>query len=507
MKYLYLSTIILFASCAQQTVLTGGDKDVASPVLLIDSNLKNTNFREQSFLLEFDENIQFLKGKRGVIINPEINNIEYTDDKNSLEIKWEDTLKNETTYSFVFRNSIADITENNKIKELNYVIATGDKIDSGRISGFVYKYPEKTPLKEALIIAKALGKSTNYYKSYSDSKGKFTFNNLKKDEYLLHTFEDENNNFKLDTNTEIHGFIKDTVELNDSILSIIVYEADKKISIEKVKYNLQGNLSLSFNVSIDSCIVSDLTTGTTYFSNILSENHKFYFADTIKKHVIVVQSKYFLNDTIRIASENKRIKNKLIYKQLVSNQLESNNKFILDFNQYIKKIDTSKIKLLLDTTIIKADFQHQNNLLTIIPENSDGSFKMILFPESIEGIKNIKKDTSSINFTFLQERKLSSFGLNIKNLPFKKSILQVLKNDQILKQISFSGSQLDTIIPKCFVGKYKLKLIADLDGNNYWTKGDIKIRKNPEPIFDYKGEVELKKNWITNIIWDFQNEK
>ena len=118
MKYLYLSTIILFASCAQQTVLTGGDKDVASPELLIDSNLKNTNFREQSFLLEFDENIQFLKDKRGVIINPAINNIEYTDDKNTLEIKWEDTLKNETTYSFVLRNSIADITENNKIKEI-----------------------------------------------------------------------------------------------------------------------------------------------------------------------------------------------------------------------------------------------------------------------------------------------------------------------------------------------------------------------------------------------------
>jgi hypothetical protein len=117
----------LLLSCAQQTSLTGGDKDTLAPILMVDSNMSLVNMKQTSINLEFNENIQFLKGKRALITNPPISEVVVTDEKNKIEINWEDTLHPNTTYSFLFLNSIADITEKNKIKEFNYVLSTGEK--------------------------------------------------------------------------------------------------------------------------------------------------------------------------------------------------------------------------------------------------------------------------------------------------------------------------------------------------------------------------------------------
>ena len=58
-------------------------------------------------------------------------NIVVTDEKNKIDLNWEDTLHLKYYLFFLFLNSIADITEKNKIKEFNYVVSTGEKIDSG----------------------------------------------------------------------------------------------------------------------------------------------------------------------------------------------------------------------------------------------------------------------------------------------------------------------------------------------------------------------------------------
>ena len=73
-------------SCAQQTILTGGPKDNNPPELLLDSNRNITNFSENHYLLEFNENIQIIKDKRSFITNPKINNIELIEEKNKIDL-------------------------------------------------------------------------------------------------------------------------------------------------------------------------------------------------------------------------------------------------------------------------------------------------------------------------------------------------------------------------------------------------------------------------------------
>ena len=62
MRPIYLF-ILFITSCAQQTILTGGDKDVKAPILLIDSNFQNKSFHYKNLTLPFNERVQFLKDK------------------------------------------------------------------------------------------------------------------------------------------------------------------------------------------------------------------------------------------------------------------------------------------------------------------------------------------------------------------------------------------------------------------------------------------------------------
>ena len=487
-------------------------KDNNPPELLLDSNRNITNFSENHISLEFNENIQIIKDKRSFITNPKINNIELIENKNKIDLVWDDSLTENTTYSFMFLNSIADITESNKkIGKLNYIISTGTEIDSGGIHGFINKYPEKLPLENALIFAKELNSHSKFYRTYSNSNGEYLLNNLKKGMYILYCFDDENNDYLLDTVSEIHGFYFDTIKIKNKILDkdIIAYKLYEKIILDKIKFNPLGHLELKFNRPIDSCSVLDLNSNYLYSSNNFNDKHHFYFKDTIQKRSVIIKSKKEFYDTIRIAYDNsKPYKNKIIYKEYINPQLESPKGYRLAFNQYINGIDTSLIEILSDSVIIPTKFEFKKNILSIFPLKKLSSYEMTLFPKSIVGVKNTKEDTSLVAFKINEKRNLSSLELKVNNiLSFNNAIIQIYKPDLISKEIHISENRLDTTLHNCLPGKYYLKLIGDLNSDGYWTIGNIKNRVLPEPIIDYEGSVELKKNWTANLFWDFKIEK
>ena len=509
MKYLYILILSFLVGCAQQTALTGGEKDINAPILMVDSTKEIRNFDQSSILLKFNENVQFIDGNKGFITNPEIKNVEAIQDKRNLEIKWKDSLTSNTTYSFLFLNSIADITESNKISSFNYIISTGDYLDSGSISGQVFKYPEKNILENSLVKLVSVSNSDFCYKTYSNKNGEFKIDNIKNGEYLMYSFIDENDNLLLDTTTEVHGFLLDTIFIKDSsgFKNIINYEALKSASLDKVKFNDLGHLELDFNTPIDSCTVIDITTNKTYFSNRIINKHHFYFSDTLKKHTVIISSPNKFYDTLRVAVDLKTaVNSKLSYKKYEEKTLESKFGYTLDFNQFIKGFDSSLIKIMADSININSSFKYSENYLTILPMEEHKNYKMTLFPGSIDGLKKSKEDTSTVNFSLIQDDDLSSLELNVFNLPFKNSILQILKNEEVVKQFNINGEKLDTTILRCYPGDYKIKIVADLDGNGYWSKGDLVNRILPEPIFIYQEVIKLKKNWTLNIQWDFTKE-
>ena len=509
MRFIYIILFLGLFSCAQQTSLTGGDKDTLAPVLMVDSNMSLVNMKQNSINLEFNENIQFLKGNRALITNPSISEVKVKEEKNKIEINWKDTLNSNTTYSFLFIKSIADITEKNKINEFNYVVSTGPKIDSGSIKGTIIKYPEKIVFENALIRIVNVNDNEFTYRTYADKNGKYQLNNIKNGEYQLYCFLDENDNLLLDTLTEDHGFCRDSILVSDSstILNTIAFSPKRKKSLDKSSFNYFGRLELEFNIPVDSCMVTDLTTKTIYQSNAMNSKHLFYFSDTLAKHSLIIKSGNEFKDTIRVSYDDKtEIENKISYKEQKSNTLISKEGFTLEFNQFLKEIDTSLIELAVDSTLINASFKVNKNLLSIFPESKVKNYKMTLLPNSITGIKEAKKDTSIVNFVISNSNNLSTLELNVINIPYPKSIVQIIQNKQVVKELRVSGKKLEYSISRCKPGDYEIKLIGDLNGDGYWTIGNIEKKVLPEPIVDYNGVLQLKKNWTSNIQWDFKLE-
>ena len=509
MRFLYLIVVLGLFSCAQQTSLTGGDKDTLAPILIVDSNVSLVNMKQASINLEFNENIQFLRAKRALITNPSIRDIEVTEEKNKIEINWEDTLNPNTTYSFLFINSIADITEKNKINEFNYVVSTGPKIDSGSLLGTIIKYPEKKVFENALLRIVNVNDKVYTYRTYTDKNGKYQLNNIKNGEYQLYCFKDENDNLLLDTLTEEHGFLRDNILVSDSstISNIIAFSPKRKKSLDKNSFNDFGKLELEFNVPVDSCSITDLTTNTVYQSNTMSSKHFFYFSDTLTKHLLIIKSGNDFKDTIRIScDDNIGTENKISFKEQKSNTLASKEGFTLEFNQFIKEIDTSLIEIFVDSILINASFKVNKNLVSIVPKSKVNNYKMILLPNSITGIRETKKDTSIVNFNISNNNNLSTLELNIFNIPYPKSIIKIIQNKKVVKQLRVSGEKLEYSISRCNPGDYEIKLIGDLNGDGYWTIGNIEKRVLPEPIVEYNGLLQLKKNWTNNIQWDFKLE-
>lgn len=509
MRFIYLIFILLLLSCAQQTSLTGGEKDTLAPILMVDSNRSFVNMKEASINLKFNENIQFLKGKRALITNPPISEVVVTEEKNKIEINWEDTLNPNTTYSFLFLNSIADITEKNKIKEFNYVVSTGPKIDSGLLMGTIIKYPEKEVFKDGLIRIVNSKDKKYTYRTYTDKNGKYQLNNIKKGEYQLYCFQDENNNLQLDTLMEDHGFYKEAILVSDSstIANTIAYSPKRKTSLDNYSFNHFGRLELEFNTPVDSCMVTDLTNNTIYQSNYMSSKHLFYFSDTLAKHSLIIKSGKDFEDTIRVSYVVKtELENKISYKEEKTNTLISKEGFTLEFNQFIKEIDTSLIEIAADSILINASFKINKNFLTIFPKSKENNFKMTLLPNSVTGIKEAKKDTSIVNFMISNNNNLSTLELTIFNIPYPKSIIQIIKNKQVVKELRVSADKQEYSISRCEPGDYELKLIGDWNGDGYWTIGNIEKNILPEPIVDYNGVLQLKKNWTSNIQWDFKSE-
>lgn len=510
MKKLFVILVLFSCSCAQQTALTGGTKDVLAPKIVIDTTVlkEPVNFKSNEIILNFNENIQFIKGKRSILINPPLENKEIICEEKKLTVKWEDSLSPKTTYTFNFRESIADLTEKNKIPLLSYTFSTGEYIDSGLFEGNVIIYPKKKPAEEFLIKLQAIASEQREYYGFTDLQGKFKIKNIIKGEYFITAYEDKNKDFVLDTLNGVQGFMIDTISIIDTCeaYTIDAFEPDKKIKIENLTLNNLGLLEVEFNQSIDSCVVTDTNSKTNYYSFEDKTKHQFYINDTAKKYILIINGKSAaFCDTLRAIPKEKGIELKLLsYKKSQNIGLSYNPNLDLLFNQFITRIDTSKLELSKDSIPISYKSSHERNLLKIAPLTGPGNYTLTFFPESVKGIKYDKEDTSVVNFNLKSNEELSSFELSIQNIPHHNSIVQIIQNEIIKKEFTFKGQTIDTVFKNCYPGNYNIKIISDKDNNNYWTSGDIKKQRLPEEIYFYQDEIKLKKNWTTNVNWDFK---
>jgi len=216
----YTFILALLFSCAHPVNPGGGPKDEDAPVVLSTfPENGSANFYGDKFTVEFDEFIKLEDILNQALISPPLfERPDYKVKGKSLQVKFNEELKPNTTYSVYFGDAITDITEGNPVSNYTYIFSTGSYVDSLSLQGKVVDAYSLEPIEACFVM---LYKDDNdtlsldslplmlrpYYLSKTDEEGRFRLNGLGVDEFLLFAILDMNSSLSFDQPNEQIAFI------------------------------------------------------------------------------------------------------------------------------------------------------------------------------------------------------------------------------------------------------------------------------------------------------------
>ena len=115
--------LIITGACAKISAPTGGARDKLPPVVVksIPGN-SATNFRGKSISVTFDEYVVLDNINEKFMVSPPMKKKPRVFIKGkSVNIEFEDKLKDSTTYTFYFQDAIKDLNEGNILRNYQFV--------------------------------------------------------------------------------------------------------------------------------------------------------------------------------------------------------------------------------------------------------------------------------------------------------------------------------------------------------------------------------------------------
>lgn len=515
--FLLLSFIVL--SCAQIVPPTGGQNDKTPPELVSSfPENKTRNFKGQEFKLTFDELVDASSLQNELFIVPDPGSAYETKVKNNtVTLKFDKPLAENTTYTLNFRNGIKDLTERNPARNLKLVISTGNELDSLQLTGLVTDLFTKEPKLDVtvgLYPADTLpfSKKKPLYFVKTDSSGKFMLENVKNNKYFLLAFTDKNNNLRYDQKEEFLGFLPDSLHLesNVNLPEIEVYPADHSRNKIKRAISRENEFVVQLDKNAFKARVSyENLDDTTALSYQLAGNHLDFYKlketlpDTVKT-VILLQDSLLVTDTLRQKIYFKEERNKkrkpatLAVGSNIKNgqELTSSISYELFFDKPLVRVDTGRIRFLTDTlekekiNIQLIDNQHINIKVKTQAQRETE----LTLPANI--FENYLGDTNTVTIFKNPVLQPDQTGLlegetGDSELP-KIAILQSEQRNKEFARQRFTGRFLfENIVP----GTYHITVIYDTNDNGIWDPGDLEKLILPEKIVTTKEPLRVRANY------------
>lgn len=205
-----LLVIAGFYACASTGTPDGGPYDETPPkfVRAVPAPNSTNNDRKRIFI-EFDEYIKLENASEKVIISPpQTISPEVKAVNRRVQVTFEDSLKDNTTYTIDFGDAIVDNNEGNPLGQFTYAFSTGSNIDTLEVSGTVLNAEDLEPIKGIQV---GLHRNLNDSAfttlpfdriSRTDSRGQFTIRGIAPGSYRIYALKDGNQNFIFDSKSE-----------------------------------------------------------------------------------------------------------------------------------------------------------------------------------------------------------------------------------------------------------------------------------------------------------------
>ena len=527
MRQSILFIVLLFTfSCARISSPPGGPEDKEPPVLISSIPTDGqTNYSESTITLTFDESVTTKAIETNLIITPSITGSFKTKVKrNKIELSFDSTWRENTTYSLNFGNTIADLNEGNQPSNLYLSFSTGPTIDSLSVSGTITNLYSTEPVENALVslyttqdtIDITSGKALYYTKT--DSAGNYKFQNLPNGNFLVYGVVDKNNNLKADTDKELYGFLPDTVNLtsNQADQSFVLQRLNTNELSIKTGRNYGKYYDLTFSKPIQTYAI-DQPSGRVANQRRGVDQIRFYNIDVSIGDTLIVPLTatdsigQTISENVKVFFKESNIEPEDFSTAVTLNQQGGQDQLAISatFNKPVKREDLNKIKFVKDSTEIytlPANSTNWNQDRTVadwvIPIstliNQNEKLTITYEPGAFISVEN---DSSKMVNKQYQRLKTEDSGI-IKgkiSTDAENYIVQLLNNqNQVLHELV---NQPEYTFDGLSAGNYKVRLIIDKNNNGKLDVGNITNRTPAETVIFYTDPLNqartigVKKNW------------
>lgn len=526
---------LMLQGCAQMANPPGGKKDTLAPKISESIPLnKSRNFQGKKIDLTFNEYVGIKNLNQELLITPSVGPYQTKIRPQGLSILLDSSLKENTTYTFNFRNAIEDASERNVGKNIKLVFSTSNDIDSLQIKGNVkqlltQKHPENVlvalyPWNDSLSIHS----TKPYYFVKTDTSGNYLLENLANGKYYMAAFIDLNNNLLYNSNKESVDFITDKyIELNKNIEQNFAISLQNQDSLKLSKTITSAKTVLyEFNRGIKSFSVKNSPKAPLYYQQEDNRNIRFYVLNQNSTDTIFVQAdvtdsldrKYQIPLKIKFREVTKKEKVQKVdlsfeVKPALGKLLSPTDSLQIKFPKPVQQ--WSSIGILFKTeegethTLPDQAFQwnqYQNNLTiknNYLPNRT--KYELSINKNTFIGVE---ADSSQAYNQKLEWQDIENYGSIDGQITGQDSaiqyIVELIKVDTFEPYMTVKTRKRFEFI-HVEPGLYQIRVIADLNNNNYWDVGNFKLRKKSEPVYFFEGKIKLKANFqISDLLINTQ---
>ena len=522
-RLLYIPIVFLFllsfTDCAKKGRPSGGLRDTIAPVILRSAPENFTiNFKNNEIRITFDEFIKLKDISKELIISPPLKYppvITPLSVSKVLKIKILDTLKDNTTYSFNFGNSILDNNEGNLFPNYKYVFSTGSYIDSLTLKGTavdallpktdfpttVALYQVDQSYKDSLVF---LEKPT-YITTTINETNNFELSNLKQGTYQLIALKEQTRNYTFQPKTDKIGFYKDLITIpTDSLFELRLFKEVPDFKPTRPKLESSNRISFGYQGKSEDYQITLLTQMEDDFQyQVLKQPGRdtlnFWFKPKVTKDSLVFVTKNKLqidtttvrfrelySDSLRLTAINDRL-------------ISLGDTLKLKANTPLVAINSEKISVVTKDSLA-IDFVAQINT----KENA----AQIVFDKQEEQLYSITLRNGALtdylsntndSIVYRQQVKpiadFASLNLTLDNADEFPLLIELIDEKfKVVKQ-TYLEANAPVFFKHINPGKYFIRLIVDQNKNKIWDPGNFLDKLAPEKVVYYPSIIELRANW------------
>ncbi len=207
--------------CAKISTPSGGLRDRQPPVIVKSIPLNGSkNFSSKKIEVTFDEYVVLDNINDKFMVSPPMQKKPRVFIRGkSVNIEYDEALRDSTTYTLYFLDAIRDLNEGNILDNYKFVFSTGNVIDSLSVTGNVYNSVTlEIPEKSIVLLYKsqddsAVIKKLPDYLSRVDPTGYFRIDNVKEGKYRLYSLKD-------DDNSKNYNRLEESFAFMDSLITV-----------------------------------------------------------------------------------------------------------------------------------------------------------------------------------------------------------------------------------------------------------------------------------------------